>query len=236
MKVVLIIVFALASLKTFPQQVEFSFLANYGTYSMGDLKSVHDEIVEFLPVPAKENGVYPSYWGYQAKVEIDIKRFQVGVFYGFSSTGSRLTYSDYSGKAIYEQTLRFPQVGLSGLYRLSRNEKLYSYLVYQMGIGFTRMQFNQLLQVGNEKLVDDELEFKASHITISPGIGLCYELTRGVFIKAELRYLMDNLGYLKLATDHDVALEDSDGNNARADWSGLRLCAGIGLRLPKSQN
>lgn len=49
------------------QPIEGSFIINYGSFNMSDLKGFQDEIRTQTPVPVKEISSFPSYPGFAGK-------------------------------------------------------------------------------------------------------------------------------------------------------------------------
>jgi len=81
------------------QTLSFSADIGYGNYSMSGLKSFNNDILNTLPVEARLIDDFPAqpfFYGsiiYQTKSPV-----YVGVSCGYYTTGSRISYKDYSGE------------------------------------------------------------------------------------------------------------------------------------------
>lgn len=216
----------------FSQGVELTFGVNRAGFKMDELKSFQESLRKSLPVPAKNGASYPSFWGYEGHLDINIKRFQVGAFYGFNSTGSKLSYSDYSGMLYYDQEIQFRHFGVGTHYNLSPDSKVQPAFVLEVGAGFTDFQFQRHIRIGEEPPVDEILDFKARSTTIAPGISLKYILANRLVFKGELKYLFDFETDLTWTEDDEIHLiEGSD--TVGPDWSGIRLSLMAGIRFHK---
>lgn len=216
----------------FSQGVEVSFGINRAGFRMEELKSFQESLRKSLPVPAKVGKNYPSYWGYEAHIDVNIKRFQVGGYYAFNSTGSKLSYSDYSGVVYYDQEIQVRQFGVSAHYSISRYSKVQAALLLEVGMGSTDFQFQEYLKIGSGPESELKLEFESQSITIAPGISLKYVLADRFIFKGELKYLMDNPKSLTWTDDDQIHLLDGT-DTVGPDWSGVRIALLVGIRFHK---
>src|SRR5262245_60627018 len=86
-------------------QVSVGFGVSYCTFSMKDLKALNEEFATNDGVPAQIVQQFPPYMGLDALVGYGFGRHRTGIFWSYNSTGSRVTYQDYSGQVQYDQLL-----------------------------------------------------------------------------------------------------------------------------------
>lgn len=228
----LIALMTLLNCPALSQGVELTFGVNRAGFKMDELKSFQESLRKTLPVPAKIGESYPSFWGYEGHLDVNIKRFQVGAFYGFNSTGSKLSYADYSGMLYYDQEIQFRQFGVGTHYNLSPDSKVQPAFVLEVGAGFTDFKLRRYLSIGDARPVEEILDFKARSTTITPGISLKYVLANRLVFKGELKYLFDFATDLTWTEDDEIHLiEGSDA--VGPDWSGVRLSLMAGIRFHK---
>jgi len=211
------------------QKIEFSGSMIYGAYSMKDVSAFQQEVYEQLPVPAKIISDFPNYFGWELKAMHRFPKLSFGVYTSFHSTGSRISYNDYSGSFEYDQRAKITQLGLCiDYFVLPRENKWQAFLSLQVGAGWTNFAIIDKLVVNGQTLNNRNLDFKSSHITLQPGLGIKRNIGN-FFISTQAAYLIDSASSLK--DNADLKLISNDGWPIGVDWSGLRLSIGLGVLL-----
>jgi len=232
-KIILCLACSAIALTTTAQNVYTSFGVNYASFAMEDATEFQDELWRQLPVRSEKMSEFPNFFGYEGKVYLAFSKFQVGLFGAFNSTGSRLSYSDYSGSFEYNQTATMTQFGIGFEYALSSDiEKPWQpFVSVQVAKGWTNFTIDDMMVVGSQMLVEEKLEFESGHVTIQPGVGLRRTLFKKVFATGQAGYLIDIAEPLQYKEDNDLYLFDDNYNKVSADWSGFRLSLSVGLQL-----
>jgi len=93
-------------------QLKVTLSTGYGTYTMGDMKSLQEELQEGYPVDAKITESFPGYAYYDLSVTKQTgERFVIGGYFTYGSTGGRIHYEDYSGEVSSNQLVRYYSLG-----------------------------------------------------------------------------------------------------------------------------
>src|SRR5690606_19893127 len=116
-KQLITIVFIVFSVSAFTQEWSFGAKLGMGSYSMSDLKNFQRYRLRRTDLPLKTTENYPISPVYSLEVGIREVLYldKIGIFYTFSSTGSRSTVSDYSGRIDFDAIVNGNQLGLSFL-------------------------------------------------------------------------------------------------------------------------
>lgn len=216
------------------QQLNFSVGMDYGNFNMKDLKNLQTAVQQQFPVHAKETSSFPAYFGYHAKVYGSIWRFQFGVFGAYNSTGSRLSYQDYSGSIEYNQHAKLIQFGTGFDYFFSsnRDKPWQPFCSFQIAYGRTTLHIDEHVVVGDanpDNRADADLTFHSRHFTLQPAFGLRRAITKHLYAQAQAGYFIDAPGDLKYDEDKSLHLVDDHSNPLHANWSGFRLGLSAGV-------
>lgn len=214
------------------QHLEVSAGITYGSFKMEEVISFQQEIVRQLPVSAQTMSDFPNHYGFESKFTYKLSQFSLGLFGSFISSGSRVSYNDYSGSFEYNQIAKLTQLGLSSEYFLSKNtgsDWQFSPSL-QVGIGKTSFNINDQMIVGGSILLEDNLNFTSSHITINPGFNIRRTFNK-FFIKTNFGYLIDLPGFLEYSEDKRLNLINENKDPIGVDWSGFRISLSTGIRF-----
>lgn len=216
-------------------QLRVSASINYGNYAMKDLKSLQSDFLRQLsPIPVRSTDKFPPFPGFEGSIVWVSSSTGYGVEAGYNSTGARIAYSDFSGKLLFDQFVYAPKVGLTSFIILNDEQQIWeASFSASAGILFNsyRLQLNTTL---NGVPVDSEvIKFKSTnfYFLISPSIT---RHVKSAFFTIRFGYQVDYAGSLALSTNNSLKLLASSGEEARADWRGVRIAAAVGLTLPES--
>jgi hypothetical protein len=210
-------------------QFNISFNTGIAYFNMADVKRYQTSQTNRMPVHAKVISSFPAYWCYNgtAKWILD-NGIMIGADVAYTSTGGRVSYSDFSGKITFDQTLL--NISLSTFagkaFRLKDNSlTLQCYVMTQTTFTDYQDQYSEQSQIGG----NDSHSFGGISHYIQPVVNLS---KRFGLIAVNM-----NIGYSKLITDGDLTgLYDEPQSNdlvITADWSGLRLGCGVSLYFYK---
>lgn len=227
--IVFIFLFSALTTVSMAQKFEISGSMIYGTYSMKDVSEFQQEIVDQLPVPAKVMSDFPAYIGWEGKTSYCFSRVSLGLYTSMHSTGSRVSYTDYSGSFEYNQLAKITQLGIGVEYFLSSRENDWQpFLSMQIGLGWTKFNLNDKLIVDGQLLYEDNIDFASNHITIQPSIGIRRNFGK-FFVATQAGYLLDDAKQLE--DDNGYTLLNGEGEPIGVDWSGVRLALTGGIKF-----
>lgn len=235
----LILLFIALAVSTSHSQPSAAIFGNFGyaTFSGGDAKEYNASLLESAqPVPAKLLSNYPGYYLYSGKVSFFIgdRDMMISAYAGHTSTGSRISYADYSGFLYIDQRVVTTSLGaeLAVPFFQENNFEIFGGIRYMAN--FNELELDSKVQTPKNY----------DHVTL-----LFNNVTHGfqptVYLMKSIRSLIANLevGYeyqipqkLFLTNNGDTFLVDDDGEAVRYSGSGIRIQIGIGLRLARLEH
>jgi hypothetical protein len=202
---------------------EIGVSIGYGMYKMDDLKVVNEESGTGDPVVLKTTADFPAYltFGLNSAFELT-NSFILGGEISVTSTGSRQSYSDYSGGINFDQELYSINVSaIPAAILLQDNNNLFT-LDAKLGASFTSLSLKSLFRIGDES---ERLTYKFTSLNFFAEPGLRYgRLVGALPLKVSVRAGY-NLQFVKgklYFTDEDDTYLTAKGEPATADWSGFR--------------
>lgn len=210
----------------------FSYQLGVGTYQMGSLRDMNEDRLATIPAKAKILQNYPPFFIHTFKLGWTLGNSDyIGAVGEYSSTGSRISYKDYSGELKFDSKISAISIGTQYLIRLTEVNK------FQLNVGsyllanFTTLTFDSFL-------IANEIEESATDVLKSIGVSLvpCFSASKdyksfvfatelGVNIQA---YSQD----LHIPGNPDVKLINDSNSFIKQDWSGLRLNLSVSYLLP----
>lgn len=215
------------------QVTDLSFGANYGGFNMSEVRQLQNEIKSQISLPVKEISSFPSFVGYEGKVTVHFSRLRIGVIGGVNSTGSRLSYADYSGSLEYNQLAKITHIGFITEFKLKRDSSstVQPYFSIQLEKGWTRFDIQEKIVVNGSSLVNENPVFRSRHTTIQPGFGIRKSLSYVLFISMYASYLIDSATFLEDLRDKDIKLLDQNFQPVSVNWSGFRIGITLGFNF-----
>lgn len=228
-KIIFAVLFLLCHIDVAVGQWQIGANVGYGSYALGDLKELQQEIIDGLPVAASITSSLPSFWYYEFSLTRALKPgFRSGLTVATGSTGGRVYYSDYSGEVGSDQLLRFTSliVNLAFQKNFGDNKCEFSFDI-RPGVTFTSFQLISY-QTINGAAMRDELGLKSTTISMEPTFGLTRYIFGNIGLCVKGGYHLSLFpGALKVGGGTLVV----NGSEANADWSGFRFSVGISYRL-----
>jgi len=210
---------------TFAQSENFFLEANFNTFSHSKLSSFQKEFKYDIPeILLRTSDDFPSNFGFTLGYEIaDIN---TAIFASYSTTGGKLSYSDYSGVIKVEQSLN--GISFGGIYYLNLSSDKYFRVGFKGLTMLSSLDLDSYSQIGNN-LNKEQLEFKS--IDFGVGLQLNYEYPISFLrLKANLGYDLFLSGKLTYKRNSDLHLVNNKDKKVTTGWSGLRI--GIGVAIP----
>ncbi len=193
-----------------------------GTYRMDDMKYLLESIMETYPVEARVISSFPAYTSTSAGM---VKRLyphvKVGAAYGFSTSGSKADYSDYSGAIRTTIVAVSHRLGALAAYTPLSGERLELSVYGRIDLNMTRMDVSSyLVAAGYSSGVENK--YRAFSPQLSAFAELLYNLGR-FSLGIEGGYLVDIPGELKGSGGGPDLTDPAGGRELlTSDWTGWR--------------
>ena len=226
MKIFLVAIIVIVPLATFGQ-LQFSFRAGYGFYSMSELKTFQEGLKSDFPVVLKTTESYPPYLYYEGSGQYIIrKRLPIGISITYGSSGSRIHYSDYSGEIFADQLANYVAIGLPVGWIFSSKNTWSFQLEMKPTISFNKLALKLQSKVANQQ-ESEKLDFKSIDISIQPGFAITKRFGQvGLLFQTGYNIALSN-GNLFLKEDDEYYLVQKNGDTVSTNWAGLRIAAGM---------
>jgi hypothetical protein len=207
---------------TVAQKIRIELGSGIAGYSMTDLKSLNDLALKNLPIEGKITDNFPSQPYETVTISSHIwKAFIVGITGSYYTTGSRVSYKDYSGEYRFDNVLSSYNPGIL------IGAKLYSGAV-DISL-LTRTSYSFVNMKLKETIMDDSQtnKFKSNSISVLPELKIARRI--------KMFEISLNSGYMY---DFEAPYTFSDGNGKlrnsetnkeiRNNWSGFRFSLNLG--------
>ncbi len=237
-KLIFLLFLSILSYMANAQSIRLSYGPGIGTYSMKPLKDLNQYTIQNLPFVAKVTDNFPSTMYHEVTLSFSVERFGVGFSYDYNTTGSRITYKDYSGQYTDDLSLEAHLPSLFINYIAIRYNKLDVEFQARTGFISTNINSNTLVRIAEES-TENQLYATSESWFVNPAISLVYKPLRIVNIGFSAGYLYDFKGKVK----NNDGLKFIDPKSTKAvetNWSGLRasisLMVNIENLFDKSEN
>lgn len=204
-------------------RIEIGYRLGYAGYLMHDLKDLQSEYVDEFQstyeIPLKIISAFPPYYYSQLRFAFTLKGvLGLGVLAGYSTTGGKVHYSDYSGEISSKQLLKRKYFGLDLRY-LTKETQIFN-LVGGLQISHTTtdVDFREFLIVYEDTLINNQ-SFQDTGFGVEP------------YALMEFQFSFLSLGLVgggqwqfskPLESDKGVILR-TRSKKIYADWTGWRL-------------
>jgi hypothetical protein len=219
----------------FSQELNIGLESGMGSYKMNDLKEINTLNLNSLPFEAKNVANFPSYFYYKPSLSFSFKRFLTfGASLSIQSTGSRVSYADYSGEYSFDIVISSssPSLFVELFYPVSKFRIVFG---NEAGIEHSKLSLNEQLRIGvkTDKTADS---FKSKNFYYEPSLKVYYPL---LFMKIGLvaGYLID-LQKSDISSDKNknLILTIPPDRHAQSDWSGVRLGISVTFNVLRISN
>lgn len=220
-KIISIIIFILLVYSSFSQLI---IEAGYGigSYSLNDMRDMNSTILKNLPVKGKITDDFPMQPFYNIGIlyqATDLLSF--GISGSFNTTGSRISYKDYSGELQVDNILTSWSPGVAARLKLI-NKAVNLYGETRISYAFSKLEMKEKIITYNDKK-----SFKSGAIQAEPKLRLAYN-TGSIEFGANAGYLIDTGSKNRLVGNRDAFLQFNDTKKpVKTNWSGIRLSASV---------
>ncbi|MDR2955744.1 MAG: hypothetical protein LBV43_11750 [Prevotella sp.] len=212
-------------------QFSVSYSAGYGSYEMGDMKNLlnnmANELGGQLPgIPVKVVDNFPGYVTHNLDLSYRIKRHEFGFRSTYMTTGGKIGYSDYTGEYSGKLTLNGYRIGLNYRYYVpvadfGKSGLLSFFAELSPGITFSNLKSKEYIYLNileERQDTDDNIDMNANGVSLLPQIGVKWFLTPNIGIHVSGGYDFQLGSYFKY---------QGVKSNIKSDWSGLRINGGV---------
>jgi hypothetical protein len=210
---------------TFGQKFKIEVGWGMGSYSMTDLKELNRSILASLPVDAAITDNFPSQPFYNVAMSYLVnQKVSFGITGSYCTTGSRISYKDYSGELKYDNILSSYSPGIQISYTLSdKTLRLSGETNFSASISKLRL-YEEILTYSNST------KYYSTSFQIEPGLKLSYLIKR-IEIGVKAAYLIDLGGRNKGGEKESILRNTLTEKDIKTNWSGIRLSISLGILI-----
>jgi hypothetical protein len=216
------IIFATITLKA--QNTLFGLGGGGGTFYMNSIREFNQIIVKQLPFKPAIKDNFPPY--FFSKVELLYcfpENLAIGINFSSTSTGSRYSLADYSGKYTLDNIQQGLFPGIKLLLGKAPGKSNGINFSLEGGAVFSKMTVNEKIII-YDKPTKDINEFNAQGFYVQPGICYFQNIIRRVKVCANLSYYLDFEKGYHLPNKKDQVLINSETKKPiKPQWDGIRL-------------
>jgi hypothetical protein len=222
------LILILFSMNSYSQGFGLEYNLGMGQYKMAELKEINSQLITHLPFHAEVTEDFPVFVNHKFYVTYSFRKLvTIGAFYTYNSTGSRVSYSDYSGEYRFDNVISSHQPGFDIRFKLYDN-KFSLFLYSDAGYSFSNLDISEYFRL-LEMEQSQSLKLYAGSWQAELGARAAYKwkmLAFGLFVG----YAYDFKSTLHTKENkEDIYFNYYTNSEVTEDWSGLRfgLSAGI---------
>jgi hypothetical protein len=205
-----------------------------GTFSMASIKK-EQSLSQNFHIPLKVVQNFPSRAGINLKGYYAVNELlHAGIHAGFISTGSRMTYSDYTGTFNRDLIVSGRSIGAGARMVMPFSSKFRFNFGIQVGAIFNTASLrNQITLTQPDYTLDEKAKWRSVNM---------YEEVRATAGKWINRFLLEISAGYQTSSSGKMKLSKKSGNTEASDnpdwvieWDGFRIGAGVIVKLGKSE-
>ncbi len=201
-------------------QVNLTLKAGYGTYSMGDVKEFQKAVLSQYGLPGKIVTKFPGYINYRLYLGLPSVTDTYKIYFGYLTTGGRISLSDYSGKWNFDMLMNGFQMGVHWSKPIKTTDKFEVSGYVDFGVICSMLNMIDYMRVYEESVKNSQLYF-AYGLNVQPGLEAVYKMSRfdiGCYMGLEID--MSTNFYMNGDPDYTLGIREND--LTRSSWSGIR--------------
>jgi hypothetical protein len=211
-------------------RLTFNLYSGYCTFGMDLLKRINEFSADEIPfqVNTIDNFDPGFYFGFSVQTRVS-QNFYLGIHYQYYSTGSRIGQKDYSGYYAFDQIITGRFLGAEPGAVILKKPFVELSSSLQVGIVFSEMVMNETLTV-QELDESTSQDLSATSLVLLPSIKAAVPFLTFASFFISPGGMIDLGGKLHRPGDRDAVLYFAN-KQTRTGWGGLRISAGISIRL-----
>lgn len=206
------------------QDIHFGIQSGIGFYRMQSFHKLNESIASTLPSDDAITSDFPPYVYFQAEADLGFidNKFSIGIVASTHSTGSRIYYSDYSGKYSYDNVLLDYTLGTIFKARLFRFSKIDINTYAEFGFSSTTLTTDEYFQIGND-FAERRQTYDSSPAYFEPGFRFVYNFNK-LNIGLNMGYALNIQDTFTVVGNEIVIFTNPvTGESIQSDWTGFRL-------------
>jgi hypothetical protein len=194
-----------------------------GTFSMNSTKEFNDDISSGLPFKTELTTNFPPYFFYKAEVLHCFKNFALGVNVSSTSTGSRLSYADYSGSYKLDNVQHGLFAGIKILDGQAPGKVTGFNLGLECGVAFSKMKMDEKMKVFDQTISDSTRD-NSMGLYVQPGVYYFIVPKSHFRFSANVSYYFGIEKGYHLPNKKDAQLINPDTQKQiKPQWDGVRI-------------
>lgn len=195
-----------------------------GTFEMNSTKAFNQTIVSLLPFKPVLTDNFPPYFFYKSEALYCFpKNLAIGINLSTTSTGSRLTLSDYSGKYTFDNVQKGLFTGIKLLFGKAPGQTNGINFSLEGGVAFSNMTAKEDLKIYGDS-TENKMDLRAMGIYIQPGICYFRIINSKLRLSANLSYYYSiEKGYHLPGSKDQRLINTSTNEPVKPQWDGIRL-------------
>ena len=209
------------------QNINVLYNFRFETFNMEQLKELQLGQARLFPVTPTLLEDMPSGVFGSLSLEYELNpTITVGINPGFSSTGSRYYYEDFSGFLSNDFLVNRYDLMLSGMFK-RENNWITPFARLETGVNFSEFEIDIRSRVGDDSSQQSIL-FQSIAVATRFGFG-AEKKVRFLLFRLTAMYEVVIPSALKLKEDTDLQLQNARGQVIGAQWDGLKVMASVGV-------
>ncbi|CAD5298729.1 MULTISPECIES: hypothetical protein [unclassified Imperialibacter] len=243
--IISVVYFFLFTQEVRSQSVSLSFESTYGTYDMEDFKTAQNNIPFIflgygrINLPYKIYSNFEPYYGYNGMLTLHLEKLEVSIENGANSTGSRLSYKDYSGTFESDQLVsnKYWGAGISP-FKMSLTDAFFIRPRLVSGVSLSSYSMENFAELTNtNSYINQLIVVKSKQLFFEPQASIGFTKYRFI-VSASVGY------HLQVVSLKEKVIEGSEAEwqayfpsgEPKPQWNGVRLKAGLGFILLKKKS
>ncbi len=203
----------------------------YYSFSMKELQTLNDEFIQDYQsnkIGVHQTARFPAYVGFMAEFYFNTAKTPYGFFVEHTSTGSRLTYDDYSGSLTLDQLVRRNSLGILTEKNIFTKGRITVLASLHVSLFMNTLTLKKTLSIG-ESTDKNSTQFWSLGIGVEPGITL-RKRVKNLLIGMYFAYQFD-VAITDLREKKSGQKLSTRSSYANPEWEGLRSGISVGMNF-----
>ena len=205
------------------QKAGLKFSAGVASYRMDDMKELQKYILSTYPVEGKITSSFPPFTTFSLTIVRELyEEVRIGGGYGFSTTGGKSSYADYTGNLVTEMDATSHRFEGYISYVITGGDRLELLLCGRAGANLTYLSISSYYNILN---YSNGISNRYRSLSPIGSVATALNVNFNAFsIGLEAGYQVDLTGNLKDIDNGDELLDPYDREKTlTSDWTGWRV-------------